>query len=43
MTRVALYARVSTDQQVRDGDSIQAQLSAIREYAKNHGYEIAGV
>lgn len=43
MTRVALYARVSTDQQVRDGDSIQAQLSALREYAKNHGYEIAGV
>lgn len=40
--RVALYARVSTDQQVRDGDSIQAQLSALREYAKKNGYEVVG-
>ena len=43
MTRVALYARVSTDAQVRDGDSIQAQLSALREYAKKNNYEVAGV
>ena len=43
MTRVALYARVSTDQQVRDGDSIQAQLSALREYAKKNNYEVAGI
>ena len=42
MTRVALYARVSTDAQVRDGDSIQAQLSALREYSKKNGYEIVG-
>lgn len=40
--RVALYARVSTDIQVRDGDSIEAQLDALRKYAKKNGYEIAG-
>lgn len=42
MKRAALYARVSTDQQVRDGDSIEAQLSALRDYAKKHNYIIAG-
>ena len=41
--RVALYARVSTDQQVRDGDSIQAQLSALKSYCEKNGYEIAGI
>ena len=40
--RVAIYCRVSTDQQVRDGDSIQAQLSALRSYSEKHGYDIAG-
>lgn len=40
--RVGLYARVSTDAQVREGDSIQAQLSALREYAKKNNYEIVG-
>ena len=42
MKRVALYARVSTDQQVREGDSIQAQITALREYAKKNGHEIVG-
>lgn len=42
MKRAALYCRVSTDQQVNEGDSIQAQLSALRKYASNHNYEIAG-
>lgn len=42
MKRIALYARVSTDAQVREGDSIQAQLSALREYAKKNEYEIVG-
>lgn len=41
--RTALYCRVSTDQQVRDGDSIQAQLSALKSYCKKNGYEIAGI
>ena len=40
--RTALYCRVSTDQQVRDGDSIQAQLSALRSYCKKNKYDIAG-
>lgn len=43
MTRVGLYARVSTDQQANEGDSIQAQLSALKKYAADHNYEIAGI
>lgn len=42
MIRVGIYCRVSTDQQVQEGDSIQAQLSSLRKYAKDHNYEIAG-
>lgn len=42
MTRMAIYCRVSTDQQVKEGDSIQAQLDALRAYAKKNGYEIVG-
>lgn len=42
MIKVGIYARVSTDIQVREGDSIPAQLSALRQYAKKHGYEIVG-
>ena len=41
--RTALYCRVSTDQQVRDGDSIQAQLSALKSYCEKNRYEIAGI
>ena len=41
--RTAIYCRVSTDQQVRDGDSIQAQLSALKSYCEKNGYEIAGI
>ena len=40
--RVGLYVRVSTDIQAKDGDSIQAQLSALREYAKKNNYEVVG-
>lgn len=40
--RVGLYARVSTDIQAKEGDSIQAQLSALREYAKKNNYEVVG-
>jgi len=40
--RVGIYARVSTDIQAKEGDSIQAQLSALREYAKKNGYEVVG-
>ena len=40
--RTAIYCRVSTDIQVKEGDSIQAQLSALRSYCKKNGYEIVG-
>ena len=43
MIRVALYARVSTDVQAREGDSIPAQISALKKYASDHNYEIAGI
>lgn len=42
MKRVALYARVSTERQAQEGDSIPAQLSALRKYAADHNYIIAG-
>src|SRR5919202_652711 len=35
-----LYARVSTDEQVRSGYSLAQQLEALREYAVREGYEI---
>lgn len=41
--RAALYARVSTDRQSREGDSIQAQLSALKEYCEKNNYDIAGI
>lgn len=40
--RAALYARVSTDRQANEGDSIPAQLTALRRYVQEHGYVIAG-
>ena len=39
-TRVALYARVSTDMQAEAGKSIAAQLSEMRTYAQRHGWEV---
>ena len=36
MIRTALYARVSTNRQAKEGDSIPAQLSALREYVNNN-------
>ena len=38
--RCALYDRVSTDIQVRDGLSLDAQREALTSYAKAHGYKI---
>ncbi|HHS96678.1 MAG TPA: recombinase family protein [Chloroflexi bacterium] len=40
MTRVALYARVSTEMQAEEGLSIAAQLAEMREYAKKQGWEV---
>ena len=34
MIRAAIYARVSTDQQAQDGDSIPAQLDALQKYVE---------
>lgn len=42
MKRVALYMRVSSETQVKEGDSIPAQRDALTKYAKEKGYIIAG-
>ena len=42
MKRVALYARVSTEEQAMHGYSIGAQVDALREYSKQHNYYIVG-
>lgn len=41
--RAALYLRVSTEEQRVRGLSIEAQESALREWAKVHSYKIVGV
>lgn len=41
--RVALYIRVSTQEQAADGYSIQAQEQVGREYAERMGYEVVKV
>jgi DNA invertase Pin-like site-specific DNA recombinase len=38
--RVALYTRVSTSEQATEGNSLDAQLAALRTYAKLHNWEI---
>lgn len=40
--RVALYARVSTEEQARHGVSIEAQISALHKWAESAGHEIIG-
>lgn len=40
--RCALYDRVSTDNQVESGISLDTQRDALTEYATSHGYEIVG-
>lgn len=43
MKKAAIYARVSSDRQVREGESIQAQLDALRNYVSDHkGMILAG-
>ena len=41
--RVALVPRVSTDEQVRKGDSLDAQEDALVEYANNNNMKIVGI
>ena len=43
LIRVALYIRVSTDRQAKEGDSLEAQEKALRDYAKEHNYIIVDV
>jgi DNA invertase Pin-like site-specific DNA recombinase len=38
--RAVLYARVSSDEQVRSGYSLAQQLEALRDYAAREGYEV---
>jgi site-specific DNA recombinase len=38
--RAILYARVSTDEQVRSGYSLAQQIEALRAYAAREGYEV---
>ena len=43
MTRVALYIRVSTDEQVMHGLSLEAQKEALEKHAKDRGYSIVDI
>ena len=38
--RCAIYDRVSTELQVKEGLSLEAQKAALTDYAVSHGYEI---
>lgn len=40
--RAAIYARVSTEDQVREGFSIAAQLKRLNAYCKARGWQVAG-
>lgn len=40
VARAALYVRVSTEEQAEEGQSIEAQLAALRAYAVTHGMEV---
>lgn len=42
MIKAALYLRVSSERQSKEGDSIPAQREALRKYAKEREYIIAG-
>ena len=41
--RIALYIRVSTEDQVKLGDSLQAQEDALLEHVEGKGYKIVGI
>ena len=41
--RAALYIRVSTDEQAKQGFSLPAQEEDLREYARRSGYAVAGL
>lgn len=41
--RVALYIRVSTEEQAMHGYSLQAQEDNLLQYARDHGYKVVGI
>lgn len=40
--KVALYARVSTDEQAKNGQSIEAQQAALRSWAESNQHDVCG-
>lgn len=42
MLRVALYIRVSTEEQALNGDSIRTQIEALEQYSKENDFNIVG-
>lgn len=40
MAKVAIYVRVSTEEQAKEGISLRAQEEALRNYCKVYGYEV---
>ena len=40
--RAAIYCRVSSEKQSKEGDSISAQLDALRKYIRKYSYECVG-
>jgi len=43
MPKAIIYCRVSSDRQVREGHGLEGQEARCRQYAENHGYEVAAV
>lgn len=43
MKKVALYIRVSTEEQALHGDSLEAQRASLLEYAKNHNFLVVDI
>jgi site-specific DNA recombinase len=41
--RAVIYCRISTKEQVEEGNSLSTQEKQCREYAKKYGYEVAAV
>ena len=41
--RVAIYIRVSHDEQVKHGLSLESQKKSLKEYCKKHGHRIVGL
>lgn len=38
-----IYCRVSTDEQVKEGYSLEAQEATLRKYADKEGYNVVGI